>query len=209
MSRRGRFGKYGEVKRLERIRRSGSKSLLPKGWHTKTWLHGLMPGRAPRAKGRIRIRPARSSDEEFIKELSAKVFSAYGPYGEIISQWFKSVMPTTLVALMEGERVGFVMTGLLSSDRFAEVVCELLAIAVKPEKQRHGIGKMLLKEAEKKAARLGEKKIFLQTAVGNTAAQKLFSNSGYYCEAIKKNFYPSGQDALMMSKSLKPAPQGS
>jgi ribosomal-protein-alanine N-acetyltransferase len=135
--------------------------------------------------------------------LSGKVFSLYGPYREMVSEWLASGMTATLIALIDGSPVGFAMVGRLVREPQGQAVCELLAIAVEPDRQQMGIGRRLLKEIERRAEQMGEAALLLHTAVANLPAQKLFSKAGYRPGGIKKKFYPAGQDALMMFKKIK------
>jgi [ribosomal protein S18]-alanine N-acetyltransferase len=148
------------------------------------------------------IRPARPSDKAFIAGLSGKVFSIYGPYRTTVSRWFESGVTMTFISMAEGKPVGFVMVGALQGDREAETRAEVLAIAVTPEFQQRGIGEELLRYAHGRVEQTGESKLFLHTAKENLAAQKLFLRIGYRPVAMKKGFYPSGQDALMMVNDL-------
>jgi ribosomal-protein-alanine N-acetyltransferase len=148
------------------------------------------------------IRPAKPSDMTFIAALSGKVFSVYGPYRTTVSRWFESGVTMTFISMAEGRRVGFVMIGALQGEREEETRAEVLAIAVTPEFQQRGIGEALLRYAQKCVKQVGEFKLILHTAKENLAAQKLFLKVGYKPVAIKKGFYPSGQDALMMVNDL-------
>jgi ribosomal protein S18 acetylase RimI-like enzyme len=148
------------------------------------------------------IRPARPSDKAFIAGLSGKVFSIYGPYRTTVSRWFESGVTMTFISMAEGKPVGFVMVGALQGDREVETRAEVLAIAVTPEFQQRGIGEELLRYAHGSVEQTGEPKLFLHTAKENLAAQKLFLRIGYRPVAMKKGFYPSGQDALMMVNDL-------
>lgn len=198
MSRGGRFGKYGETKRLARLRQSGYRRFLtnPVGpmEHRQTPFSPL--------KGKTSIRLAKPSDKAFIAGLGGKVFSIYGPYRTTVSRWFESGVTMTLISMAGGRPVGFVMIGALPGDRDGETRAEVLAIAVSPEFQQRGIGEELLQVAEKNVEEMGEQRLFLHTAKENLAAQKLFLKNGYRPVAIKKGFYPSGQDALMMVNEL-------
>jgi ribosomal protein S18 acetylase RimI-like enzyme len=155
-------------------------------------------------KGKILIRQAKLSDKAFIAGLSGKAFSIYGPYRTTVSQWFESDVTMTFISMVEGRPVGFVMMGALPGDREGETRAEVLAIAVSPEFQHRGIGEELLQSAQKCLEELGEGKqrLFLHTAKENLAAQKLFLRNGYRPVEIKRGFYPSGQDALMMVNDL-------
>jgi hypothetical protein len=57
--------------------------------------------------------------------------SQYGPYDIILTDWFQSERPFTLLAVMEKTPVGFAMLRLPEDNPFAsERIGELLAIAV-------------------------------------------------------------------------------
>jgi ribosomal protein S18 acetylase RimI-like enzyme len=121
----------------------------------------------------------------------------------MVSQWFASGMTRTRIAVVDGSPAGFAMVGRWMREESDESVCELLAIAVEPDRQQQGIGARLLQEMEKETEQLGEGSLVLHTAVENLFAQKLFSKAGYAPWRIKQRFYPAGQDALMMVKDIK------
>jgi ribosomal protein S18 acetylase RimI-like enzyme len=194
VSRGGRFGKYGETKRFARLRQSRYRP-SPAGRVGPTTHH---PIPFSPLKGKTTIRPAKPSDKTFIAGLSGKVFSIYGPYRTTISRWFESGVTMTFISMAEGRPVGFVMIGALPGDSDGETRAEVLAIAVAPEFQQRGIGDQLLQYAQQCVEEMNVAKLFLHTAKENLAAQKLFLRNGYTPVAIKKGFYPSGQDALMM-----------
>jgi ribosomal protein S18 acetylase RimI-like enzyme len=108
----------------------------------------------------------------------------------------------TFISIAEENPVGFVMIGALPGDGEDETRAEVLAIAVTPEFQRKGIGQEVLLYAHNHLEELGEQRLFLHTAKENLVAQKLFLRNGYRPVQMKKGFYPSGQDALMMVNDL-------
>lgn len=158
-------------------------------------------------KGQATIREAKHSDKDFLTRLSGEVFSPYGPYGGTVRRWFESGLTLTLLSMVGDKPVGFVMIGALPGDREGETRAEVLAIAVAPGFQKRGIGKELLRCAEKRVEEWGEQRLFLHTAKENHLAQKLFLKSGYRPIALKKSFYPSGQDALMMVSEFENDPR--
>jgi ribosomal-protein-alanine N-acetyltransferase len=202
MGHQGRFGKYGETKRFARLRQSGIRQHTGRASEAKPWPGDSRSVKPHDHRNRVHVRQTLPSDEGFIIRLSGKVFNIYGPYRGMIRRWLDLDTTITLVALQEGKPAGFAMLGTIESDLTIPAVTEILAIAVGPDRQRMGIGQMLLLEIEKKAASLGEKRLFLHTATGNIAAQKLFMKNGYRPLEIKRNFYPQGQDALMMVKEI-------
>jgi ribosomal-protein-alanine N-acetyltransferase len=138
----------------------------------------------------------------FINQLSEKVFHIYGPYENIVYSWLESETTVTIIALMDRKPVGFAMIGQLIHEPELPAASELLAIAVEPEKQRLGIGEILLKKLEAEAADRHVKTLLLHTAEENLPAKKLFIRNGYQAIGVKRRFYPAGQDALLMCKEI-------
>ena len=54
---------------------------------------------------------------------------------------------------------------------------------------------------EEDAKKHNVKKIFLEVAADNTAAQKLYENNGYKQIGVRPKYY-DGVDAILMSKDL-------
>ena len=200
MGNRGRFGKYGEIKRVNRLKRARKSPPFSHGQGAKAFAHRPSSRESDAKKTPVKIRPARPSDSRYIIQLSASVFRLYGPYEEVIRGWLESGMTVTLVALVNRKPAGFAMISHFSPEAYPQQVSELLAIAVAPEKQHMGIGETLLKEVEKKAAEMNIRELFLHTAEENLAAQNLFAKNEYVSWGIIESFYPSGQNALIMSK---------
>jgi len=207
MGNQGRFGKYGEMKRLERLRQSGTRTTLGKSQTGTGRPWSSPPKDAAGQKEAIGIREAKWRDKGFIVRLSGKVFDRYGPYEEMVGGWLRSEGTATLVAVMKGKPVGFAMIGYLLDDQGSGIICELLAIAVEPEKQRMGIGRRLMEETERRIAKRGENRLLLHTALENIGAQELFLASGFERGRVRKRFYPAGQDALEMCKEIR-IPEG-
>ena len=203
MGNRGRFGKYGEIKRYDRLRRSRMTPPLSNRSRLKSSAtRKPFPKSAP-IESHLILRPAEDSDREFITRLSQRVFSVYGPYEEIIPRWFEFEIKRTVIACAGGQRAGFAMIGDPFNTYDLYNASELLAIAVDPKRQRRGIGELLLRGVDKMALEYEIKRLFLHTATDNLAAQSLFTRMGYRPWAIKPSFYPKGQDALVMSKEPK------
>jgi ribosomal protein S18 acetylase RimI-like enzyme len=156
----------------------------------------------PENEIQLSMGPGEVSDIEFIRNLSLRVFSAYGSYEEVIPSWFVSGISETIVARNGNIPVGFAMIGKFGSCYDFQPASELLAIAVESIVQGRGIGEALLKDLEKKALALGLKRIFLHTATENIKAQRLFIRVGYRPWEIKRGFYALGQDAYLMAKEI-------
>lgn len=209
MGNRGRFGKYGETKRFNRLRQAGINRPSPHELQSRPSKLRSSSKKPVYPKARVKISSAGISDASFIGRLSGRVFHIYGPYEDIVTRWFQLEITAAIIATMDKKPVGFAMIGDISNRWNLPHISELLAIAVEPEKQGRGIGEILISEIERKALERNIKRIFLHTAVNNLSARKLFTKNGYRIWEIKRDFYPKGQDAMMMSKEIWKSPSKS
>lgn len=150
----------------------------------------------------LEIHPAEPSDVHFMIELSGEVFHIYGPYERIMESWLESGVTLGLIGAIRKKTVAFAMISNQPLEVNPAHMSELLAIAVVPARQGMGIGEILLKEMEHRAALMNMKGLFLHTAIDNVVALRLFKKNGYQAQGTKRNFYPAGQDAIFMSKQF-------
>jgi [ribosomal protein S18]-alanine N-acetyltransferase len=74
-------------------------------------------------------------------------------------------------------------------------------IAVRRDAQRRGIGRALLEALLAEAARNRVRKVLLEVAVDNAAAQKLYAEYGFEAVGVRRGYYqPSNTDALVMAR---------
>ncbi len=191
----GRFGKYGETKRLDRFRRSGDRDTMSSGRHDR------YPPERERRDAEVSLRNACARDYAAIASLAEKSFEVYGPYGSTIREWLGYDGIDTLAAVGDDELLGFIMTAPVHS--ITTTLMEIMAVSVTPRAQRSGVGTRLLLTAEKNAVRQGAVYMLLHTATTNTAAQSFFRKHGYKVVETKSRYYPKGQDALRMIKRLR------
>ncbi len=78
---------------------------------------------------------------------------------------------------------------------------EIITIGVNPEMRRNGIASAMIGIIEKTLKNQGVKKIFLEVASNNIAAQKLYENSGFVRAGLRPKYY-DGVDAILMSKDI-------
>lgn len=194
----GRFGKYGDFKRKERLRKGSRQGMELYLERTKK-----RSAHYYTRKNQFYMRDVLASDREFIKVLSKEAFNQYGPYEDMIPEWLYSSFTMTFIACGEDKSLGFAMISrpLLADKKSA--FSELLAIAVSRPVRGRGIGDLLLEEAERRAAEMGAEAIVLHSAVENAIGQKLFLRHGFEPFMNKTNYYPNGQEAIMMIKYLR------
>ncbi|MGC4121795.1 MAG: N-acetyltransferase [Myxococcales bacterium] len=154
----------------------------------------------------VLVRNATSRDIDFVGELSGEVFTVYGDYRTLLPKWFQTAGVMTSVSESEGERTGFVMLAFFPEGR--TLVGDVLAIAVAPEHQGKGIGRMLLQHAVTTCERVAEqapvRAMRLSVADSNARAQHLFTSFGFKKLAGDFGQYDGGQQAFHMERPIGP-----
>jgi [ribosomal protein S18]-alanine N-acetyltransferase len=87
----------------------------------------------------------------------------------------------------------------------ARRVCDelhVLAVAVAPARRRRGLGRALLDEALRRAAREGLREVQLEVRAGNAAARVLYAGLGFAEVGRRPRYYRDGEDALLLSLRL-------
>jgi ribosomal protein S18 acetylase RimI-like enzyme len=79
----------------------------------------------------------------------------------------------------------------------------IITIDVLEAYRRHGLGTLLLGEAERRLAANGASEIGLDTAVNNETAIAFWQKHGYRIRGTRKGYYPGGVDAYAMMKRVE------
>lgn len=102
-----------------------------------------------------------------------------------------------LVATVAGEVVGFAVASLVAPE------AELENIAVSPEAQRRGIGRLLLSELAGELKQSGIETLHLEVRISNSAAIGLYKSSGFNETGRRPRYYSDPvEDALLMTLHL-------
>jgi ribosomal-protein-alanine N-acetyltransferase len=74
-------------------------------------------------------------------------------------------------------------------------------IAVRRDRQRRGLGRVLLETLLGEASSRGAKAVLLEVAVDNLPAQRLYTDYGFETVGVRKGYYqPTNTDALVMRR---------
>ncbi len=149
----------------------------------------------------MNLRLATEGDLAFVSALS-EAFKRFGPYEEIIPQWFRDRLVHTYIFEERDQPVGFFMLGLMLPAWLSRGL-DLMAIAVVPERRGCGVGTYLVEAA--KGLALARRYRFLRAHVGcdNEAALALFRKTGFRLKKRIENYYPSGLPAYELIADLK------
>ena len=80
---------------------------------------------------------------------------------------------------------------------------QITSIAVHPNHQRKGLGKLLLSDLVKRAKLLQSSQIHLEVKKTNEPAKALYKSLGFKINGIRSNFYRDGSDAIILIKELR------
>jgi len=157
----------------------------------------------------VKLVPATHRHRDFVRRLSAEVFSRFGDYDRTLPVLIQDSLVRTVVAQARDGAVGFAM---YSPEDLPPGEIDLLAIAVTPEWQSRGVGRFLLEHVETAARRLAPGGVTpcvrITVAEDNRAARSLFETSGYLRVPGEQSFYAGGQPSMAMCKRLAPLPGG-
>lgn len=85
--------------------------------------------------------------------------------------------------------------------RIAVDEAEIITIGVNPEMRRKGIASAMIEIIEKTLKNQAVKKIFLEVALTNISAKKLYENCGFKVVGLRPKYY-DGVDAILMAKDI-------
>ncbi|CAN5324140.1 ribosomal protein S18-alanine N-acetyltransferase [soil metagenome] len=99
-----------------------------------------------------------------------------------------------VVAEEDGDILGY--AGLCAFDEEAHVQ----TIGVRRDRQGEGIGTALLRDLLAEADRRDLSTVLLEVRAGNTAARRLYLRHGFRQIGVRRRYYRSGADAVVMAR---------
>lgn len=143
----------------------------------------------------IKILPMTLDDLEIIKTELVEKYDKFWTYG-ILKSEIANINSKYIVAKYKEEIVGFAgITVILDESNIMNIV-------VKKEKRMKGIGNLLLQKLIEISQELGTKFITLEVNINNKPAINLYKKFGFKEVGIRKKYYNSIDDALIMTKEF-------
>ena len=144
------------------------------------------------------MRGAIPSDHEAITNLGSEAFGRFGDYREPLTEWLSNPGIETLVVSSNGDLQGFTMIALLEGPEGVPDGC-VLAVGVRADLQRSGLGRSLLDAAvarlSAEAVQWGVRRLVASVASDNTPALRLFQAAGFRDVGASGRSYASGEVA--------------
>ncbi|MFY7977246.1 MAG: GNAT family N-acetyltransferase [Brevundimonas sp.] len=138
-----------------------------------------------------RLRAAPAGDAAILAGLHAAAFDKPWSAGEIAA-----LMTTPGVFALTVDLQGFILCRSIAGE------AEILTLAVVPAARRLGVGRALVEAAAGLAATQAAGSLFLEVAHDNVAALALYAAAGFERVGLRKGYYLSGADAVVMRRAL-------
>jgi ribosomal-protein-alanine N-acetyltransferase len=147
----------------------------------------------------IRIRPAAAADLPGFARLQAASFEETWSAPEI-EALLAGPGGFGLAALSDGRVSGFLIGRAVAGE------AEIITVAVEPDLRRSGLGAALIESAAEAASEAGASSLFLEVAVDNEPALKLYEGAGFNRAGFRAAYYQRKggppADALVLRRDL-------
>jgi [ribosomal protein S18]-alanine N-acetyltransferase len=147
----------------------------------------------------LTIRAGRHGDLPSLLALETAAFSGDRLRRRSLARLLTAPTATLLVALMEGELVGYALVLF----RRGSDVARLYSLARNPARGPRGTGAALLEAAEAAAADRKCREIRLEVRGDNRRGLQLYRQHGYRVFARRPDYYEDGAEALRMRKRME------
>ncbi|HKV55201.1 MAG TPA: ribosomal protein S18-alanine N-acetyltransferase [Candidatus Binataceae bacterium] len=150
---------------------------------------------------RIKIRDASNRDLPPILTIERLGFDHPWSRDSFLREFSLPFSRTTVALAVNGSSES--VTGYLCRWLVADE-CHILNVAVHPEVRRMGFGERLMDDAIAEARREKARLVTLEVRRSNLAARSLYRKLGFEERRLRKNYYGSGEDAIVMELKLHP-----
>ena len=145
----------------------------------------------------MKLRELTLADAPWCAELEQRLFPGDSPWSvEEFQSEITHVLTKDFGVEISGRLVGYAGMAVLGPPYDAE--CEIRTIAVDPDYQGRGVGKLFM-DAFTRIADAQDVPIFLEVRTDNEPAMVLYHSYGFAKIGVRKGYYmPSGADAYTM-----------
>lgn len=145
----------------------------------------------------IALRPMRLIDIPTIVKMELACFpDDPWPFEAFEHEIINDYSQPQVVRDRDGRIVGYMIVWFMGPE------VHIANIAVDPEMRGHGLGRAMMESAIEKSRDAGAEEMVLEVRVTNVPAIALYKSLGFVPVYIRKNYYRSGEDAVVMSLLL-------
>lgn len=141
------------------------------------------------------LRPLTPGDARSLSYIELEIFPS--PWSEESLRSFLALRNVDgEAAVLNDQIVGYVFVQYVAEE------AHILNLGVRSKFRRKGLATLLLERLIERARKHQARTCYLEVRVRNTVAQKLYFNHKFAPVAIRKIYYPDGEDALILAKEL-------
>jgi len=138
------------------------------------------------------------SDLDGVMAIEEVSFPTPWTRGMFIEDFPRDFSDTLVASGTDDEVLGYAVCWTIAGE------AHLLNIAVHPARRGQGIGRALVTECIRRAARAGALLIYLEVRAGNDAAQRLYRSMGFEFRGIRKGYYTdTAEDAVIFDREVR------
>jgi ribosomal-protein-alanine N-acetyltransferase len=138
------------------------------------------------------------SDLDGVMAIEEVSFPTPWSRGMFIEDFPRDFSDTLVAAGTDDEVLGYAVCWILAGES------HLLNLAVHPGRRGQGIGRALVSECIRRAARAGASLIYLEVRAGNEAAQRLYRSMGFEFRGVRKGYYTdTAEDAVVFDREVR------
>jgi [ribosomal protein S18]-alanine N-acetyltransferase len=148
---------------------------------------------------RVKIRDASNRDLPQIVEIERLSFDNPWSRDSFLRELSLPFSRTTVAVAINGGMetiIGYLCRWLVADE------CHVLNVAVRPGARRAGVGMQLMEDAIGEARREKARFVTLEVRRSNVAARSLYRRLKFEERRLRKNYYGSGEDAIVMELRL-------
>lgn len=159
-------------------------------------LQSTAMGKIPDVESRFSIRPPQLGDSRILAEADIENFTDPWPPQFFVSEILAEGRFNRLLV----DPAGHLAAYLFCAWQYLDL--HVLKVATTPQHRRSGLAKWLMKLAEEHAGEVGGESLTLEVRFDNVPAIILYETLGYTRRGIRPNYYPNGEDAVIMTRQL-------
>jgi ribosomal-protein-alanine N-acetyltransferase len=152
---------------------------------------------------RFALRDSKPADFDSLYELDQRCFPPGIAYSRReLAYYMKLPGAFTIIADTAGSKPA--LAGFIVAQRHPKGMGHIVTIDTVEAHRRHGLGTLLMNEAEKRLQSLGCPSVFLEAAVDNLAAIKFYKKLGYFIVKTLPRYYQNKVDGFLLAKRFAP-----
>lgn len=144
------------------------------------------------------IRPPQAGDLRALERAERVCFPDPWPGHYFAAELFAPGRFHRVVVDAAGEMVAY----LFAAWQYLDL--HVLKVATLPDSRRMGLARQLMELAERHGLEAGGDAVTLEVRPSNTAAIAMYESLDYHRAGLRRGYYHDGEDALVMTKHLKP-----